>query len=155
MQDIEVAFQDQLQKNHCFGCGADNDQGLKIKSYWADDGTAVCRFTAKPHHCAGPTRYLNGGIMATLLDCHSICSAIALAYRTEGRAISEGESIAFVTGSMDIAYKQPVPIDSPVLLKAELESLSSRKTRVVCRLFSEDNLCAQADVLAVRVPDNW
>ncbi len=29
-----IAIQDQVPHHHCYGCGADNDKGLQIKSYW-------------------------------------------------------------------------------------------------------------------------
>ncbi len=28
------AIQDQLEHNHCYGCGADNEKGYRIKSYY-------------------------------------------------------------------------------------------------------------------------
>jgi len=37
------AFQDQMRDNFCFGCGADNPDGLQIKSFW-DGDEALCRF---------------------------------------------------------------------------------------------------------------
>ena len=79
------AIQDQLGgDNYCFGCGPQNPDGLQIKSYWEGEET-VCRFEARPAFAAGPRQLLNGGIIATLIDCHSVCTAMALAYRAEGR----------------------------------------------------------------------
>src|SRR5262249_4514364 len=81
------AIQDQLGgDNYCFGCGPQNPDGLQIKSYWEGEET-VCRFEARPAFAAGPRQLLNGGIIATLIDCHSGCTAMALAYRAEGRPL--------------------------------------------------------------------
>ena len=33
----EQAFQDQGSVSHCHGCGADNEKGLQIKSFWEGD----------------------------------------------------------------------------------------------------------------------
>ena len=33
-----IAIQDAIPDNHCWGCGARNPQGLRIKSYWDGDG---------------------------------------------------------------------------------------------------------------------
>ena len=35
-----AAIQDQLPNNHCYGCGADNSDGLQIKSHWRGDECA-------------------------------------------------------------------------------------------------------------------
>jgi hypothetical protein len=49
---IGQAFQDQGTVRYCHGCGADNEQGLRIKSYW-DGDEAVANWHAQPHHCGG------------------------------------------------------------------------------------------------------
>ena len=75
----EKPFQDHWKHNHCWGCGADNDHGLKIKSIMSDDG-AICTWMPAPYHKAGPDNVLNGGIIASIFDCHTSCTAIADAY---------------------------------------------------------------------------
>ncbi len=93
------ALQDQLGDNWCWGCGPLNEYGLQIKSYWAEDG-AVCMWDPKPYHAAGPKRILNGGIIATVIDCHCVCTAIAAAYQSEGRGIGTTPAIWYATGSL-------------------------------------------------------
>ncbi len=78
------ALQDAIPHNHCWGCGTLNPRGLRIKSYAEGDGT-VCRFQPSPEHMAGPTHVVNGGIIAAVIDCHCVCTAIADAYRAAGR----------------------------------------------------------------------
>ena len=40
----ELAFQDQGAVHHCHGCGADNESGLRIKSFWdGDEAVATWR----------------------------------------------------------------------------------------------------------------
>ncbi|MGL6160917.1 PaaI family thioesterase [Microbulbifer sp.] len=151
----QIAIQDRIPDNHCFGCGPDNRQGLQIKSYWTGDDESRCEFTPRPHHCAGPTHYLNGGIIATAIDCHTICTAIADGYRQAGREVGGGEKIWFATGRLDVQYKAPAPIDKPVILEAKIVERSERKTVLHCTLSSGGRLCATADVVAVRVPDKW
>jgi len=64
-------------QNACFGCGPANPKGLRIRSFPEGDGL-VCWFTPEPHHEAFPG-ILNGGIIGTLLDCHSNwCAAVHL-----------------------------------------------------------------------------
>ena len=103
------AFQDQGTVRYCHGCGPDNESGLRIKSYWAGDD-AVATWRAEPHHCGGTRENLNGGIIAALIDCHSLNLAIAHAYRREGRAIGSAPRIGYVTADLHVSYLKPVPI---------------------------------------------
>lgn len=155
MNHEQQAIQDQIKDNHCYGCGADNPKGLQIKSYWQADGSTVCYYSPQPHQCAGPLRYLNGGVIATLIDCHSIGTALANAYRSEGRDIGTGATIWYVTGQMNISYKRPTEIKREVKLVATVREAAAKKTIVDCQLFSDDNLAAEAEVIAIRVPDDW
>lgn len=149
-----VAIQDRMAGNCCYGCGIDNPLGMQIKSYWDGDET-VCHYTPRPEQCAGPTKYLYGGTIASLIDCHSIGTAAANYHRLEGREIGEGEEIWCVTGRLEIDYLAPTPIDREVVLRARVESVSGRKTTIICTLSSAGTVCATARALAVRVPDSW
>ncbi len=149
------AFQDLIPNNHCFGCGPGNTHGLQIKSYWAGEDESVCDFAPSAHHSAGPERYLNGGIIATVIDCHAIGTAIAKAYRMEGREIGEGELIWFVTGKLDVSYRRPVEIAAGVSLRAQVLEAKEKKITLACQLYSGDEVCAESDVVAVRVGGAW
>ena len=151
------AFQDLMPFNHCWGCGADNPDGLQLKSRWADadERRSVAAFTPQPEHMAGPTHILNGGIIATVLDCHGVCTAVADAYLREGRAIGEGETIWFATGSLDVVYLRPAPIDTGLELRARVVEARERTTIVACEVAEGDDVWARADVVAVRVPPSW
>ena len=148
------AFQESLSGNYCWGCGLLNAHGLRIKSYWSGDG-AVCTWDPKPYHTAGPKQVLNGGIIATIVDCHCICTAIAAAYRAEGREIGTEPTIWYATGSMQLTYLRPTPTNRPVLLRARIEEIKKRKTVLTCSLFADGEECARSEVVAVRVPPAW
>eukprot|EP01079_Euglenida_sp_SAG-EU17-18_P002604 gene2604-3306_t len=50
----------------------------------------------QPHLCERAFAQLPmvyGGCIASVVDCHCICTAVAHAYDAEGRAIGEGEAI--------------------------------------------------------------
>jgi acyl-coenzyme A thioesterase PaaI-like protein len=151
------AFQDLMLFNHCWGCGADNPAGLQLKSRWSANDPEVARATFRPRteHMAGPRHILNGGIIATILDCHGVCTSVADAYRWEGREIGRGDTIWFATGSLDVTYRAPAPIDAPVELQARVLERAERKTVVDCTLVAADDVCARATVTAVRVPVSW
>jgi acyl-coenzyme A thioesterase PaaI-like protein len=149
------AFQDLIHDNFCFGCGADNPDGLQIKSVWVGPAESVCVFRPRPHQSAGPRHVLNGGIIATLIDCHSVCTAVADAYRREGREIGSDPPLWCVTGRMTVAYLKPTPIDRPVELRARVEEVDGRKTRLSCNLSSDGEVTARGDVLAIQVAAVW
>ena len=148
------AIQDSIPHNHCYGCGAANPDGLQIKSYWQGD-ECVCTYMPRPEQCAGPLQYLYGGTIASLIDCHSVGTALANYYLLEGREIGAGEEIWCVTGQLKVNYLEPTPIDREVTLRAVIEDAGARKTTVRCRLYSGDTLTTAAKVVAVRVPLSW
>jgi acyl-coenzyme A thioesterase PaaI-like protein len=146
----ELSFQDQGSVRFCHGCGADNARGLQIKSYW-DGDEAVATWRAQPHHCGGSTEILNGGIIASLIDCHSLNLAIAHAYRTEQRPIGSRPRLGYVTAKMKITYLKPTPIHEAVELRARITKLQGRKAWVSCTLSAAGELRAAGVVLGIRV----
>ncbi len=151
---IEPAFQDLIPGNHCWGCGPLNEHGLQIKSRWSGD-EAVCIWTPQPYHAAGPVHVLNGGIIATILDCHCVCTAIAHYYRQEGRDMDTLPGIWCVTAALHVEYVRPTPITGPVELHARIAETNSRKTIVTCSLDAHGETRATARLVAVRVPPEW
>lgn len=149
-----IAFQDRMLDNHCFGCGPNNEKGLRIKSFW-DGDDSVCTFRPSPEHAAGPKRYLNGGIIATIIDCHGICTAVADLYRAEGREIGTEPSLWCVTGTLSVRYMAPVPIDRPVELRATIVERAGKRMNLECLLLSDGDECARGEVVAIRVPPEW
>lgn len=98
----------------CFGCGPANDRGLRLRSHPGDDGVTAT-FTPWPEHDNG-LGYLNGGIISTLLDCHS---AAAVMHEAERRGLTApGGGLAYVTAGLDVRYLRPAPLTEPVWLLA-------------------------------------
>lgn len=151
---MNVAFQDLMPDNLCFGCGPDNDRGLRIKSYW-DGDESVCSYRPEPHQTAGPPQFLNGGIIATLIDCHCVCTAVAHLYRSEGRTVGSDPTIWCATGRLEVRYLSPTPIDRPVELRARVVETAGKKVTLRCTLSSGGRPTAEAEVIALRVPDSW
>ncbi len=149
----EKAIQDYIVGNHCFGCGPENAQGLQIKSHW-DGKQSTCTFAPKEHHCAGPENVLNGGIIATIIDCHGVCTASA--YATEKDGIEDGAPpVMCVTGSLHIDYLRPTPIVGPIEMVAHITEDTGKKIIVHCDLTAGGKPCATGTVVAVRVPLDW
>jgi acyl-coenzyme A thioesterase PaaI-like protein len=153
MAATPTAFQDLMDHNHCWGCGPANPQGLRIKSTWAVAGEeAVCTFTPGPHHCAGSPDIVNGGVIAAVLDCHTVCTATADAYLREGRAIGSTPEIWYVTASMTVDYRRPTPIGGPVTAVARIAERAGRRTTVEARLEVDGLETVTGRVVAVRLP---
>ena len=151
----DKAFQDYWDHNDCWGCGANNPEGLHVKSHWFEEGGSVCEWSPREHHKAGPDGFLNGGIIATLIDCHSVATAIA-AYGQEGRGLDTKPLLWCVTAAMKIDYLRPVPTSQAVILKARIVKREGRKIEVKCDLYSGGKVFVRGDVLAVQVPpEDW
>ena len=145
------ALQDAL-KVQCFGCGSLNDQGLQIKSHWAGD-ELVCRWSPRPYHIGHPG-FVYGGVIASVVDCHAIWTAMATACRDEGLLL-DGASpppFAFVTGKLSVSYLKPARIDRPLELHAKVSDKGERRVHVGCRVLQDGIVCASAEVVTVRVP---
>lgn len=146
----ERAFQDQGSVSHCHGCGADNLKGLRLKSFW-DGDEAIATWKAEPHHCGGSKDIVNGGIIASLIDCHSLNLAIAQVYRAENRPIGSSPRVGYVTGNLNVSYLKPAPIAEPLHLRARITRIEGRKTWVSCTLSAAGEVCATGEVLGIRV----
>ena len=147
---MERAMQD-VVRVHCFGCGSLNAHGLQIKSYWSGD-EVVCSWKAQPHHSGGFREAVNGGIIASIVDCHAMWTAYAAACRDEGIEMSEPMSYVYVTASLKVNYLRPVPLAQPVELRARVTEMRGRKATVHCSVLSAGTECANAEVIGVRVP---
>jgi acyl-CoA thioesterase FadM len=94
---------------------------------------------------------LNGGIIASLIDCHSLNLAIAHAYRAEQRPIGSAPRIGYVTANLNVSYLRPTAIDAVIELRARITKLEGRKVWVSCTLSVGGEVRATGEVLGVRV----
>ena len=141
--------------NRCYGCGQLNEHGLRIQSFWDGPGAeeAVCRFRPEPYHTAIPG-YVYGGLIASLIDCHSTGTAMAAAYRAEGREMGSEPPIRFLTASLKVDYKRPTPIDGELEIRARAVEIKGKKVVVESRLIAGGEVCATGLVVAVRAPEH-
>jgi acyl-coenzyme A thioesterase PaaI-like protein len=134
----------------CFGCGRNNTHGLHVQTAW--DGTeGISRFRPRPHHTAFPG-VTYGGLIASLIDCHCIGTAIAATYDAETRPPGEGDPVCYVTGNLNVTFIRPTPIETELVLRARIKQLLQKKAVVTCYLYAGGQKCARGKVVAVRVP---
>lgn len=148
------AFQDYYEdhSSQCYGCGRLNQHGLKIKSHW-DGDESVCRFNPHPYHTA-MAGYVYGGLIASVIDCHSTGTAAAYAYRQAGREQGTKPELRYVTASLHVDYIQPTPIDATMELRANIKEFKARKVIIQVTLTSSNRICAKGEVVAVLMPDD-
>lgn len=115
----------------------------------------MARFTPEPYHCAGPKHFVNGGIIATIIDCHCVCTAAATAYRDAGREIGSPPDIHYATARLELEYLRPTPIDAELELKARIVNLTERTYVLSCELSAAGKIRVKARVEAIRVPESW
>jgi len=142
-------FQDYMPGNICFGCGKDHPEGLRIKSYWEDD-KAVCIWHSEPKY-QGWKGLMHGGILAAIVDCHCMCSALAASYRAEKRAMDTHPQYRFATGTMTIKYTAPTSNDHPVKVVAEVVEIKGKKITLSFKCYSQNTVSAEGEVIAIRV----
>jgi hypothetical protein len=150
---MQQALQDIcLPNGTCYGCGSANPDGLQIKSYWSDDGQfVVASFQPQAKFSSGFKNAMYGGLIASLIDCHSNWTAMAFGYKADGREAGTQPLIASVTGSLGVKYLKPTPMDSTIHLKAWVEGDVGRKTRVLCELGDGEIVTALGDSIFVRI----
>jgi hypothetical protein len=149
------ALQDVWPNATCYGCGPANPAGLHIKSYWDADGeTVVARYRADVKYNAGFPNVVYGGLVASLIDCHSVWTAIASAYKAEGREHGSAPAISYVTGTLTVRFLAPTPLDAEIVLRARVSERQGRKATVLCTVQAGDRVTAEGTVVAVRIADD-
>ncbi|HQV08214.1 MAG TPA: PaaI family thioesterase [Thauera sp.] len=149
------AFQDTYPENvaHCYGCGRLNEHGHQIKTYWDGDET-VTRFQPHPEHTAIPG-FVYGGLIASLIDCHSTGTAAAAAYRAEQREMDSEPPLRFVTGSLHVDFLKPTPLGPVLELRGRVKELKGRKVVVESEVWVGGVMTARGEVVAVQMPDTF
>jgi len=147
------AFQDHYPEDfaHCYGCGYLNERGYRIKSRW-QDGDAVCTFRPAPQHTAFPG-FVYGGLVASLIDCHSMGTAAAAWMRARGIEIGEQPTVRFVTASLKVDYLAPTPIGHDLEIRARAVDMGERKVIVESEVAVGGVVTVKGRTVAVKMPD--
>ena len=147
------AFQDYYpdESAYCFGCGRLNEHGHHLRSFWAGEASEA-RFTPESFHIAIPG-WVNGGLLASLIDCHGTGTAAAAAYRAEEREMDTLPAHRFVTASLRVEYLRPTPLGPELLLRGHVRSVSGRKVVVEITVSVGGEVTVRGEVVAVEMPD--
>lgn len=147
-----IAIQDTYPDDvaHCFGCGRLNPHGHQIKTYLQGDVT-VTEFTPEPYHTAIPG-YVYGGLIASLVDCHSTGAAAIYRMRADGIEVGSEPAPRFVTAHLEVDYLKPTPL-GPVRLLGTAREVKDRKVVVATEVFAGGELTARGSAVLVRMPE--
>lgn len=135
----------------CYGCGRNNTHGLHIQTFWNGE-EGVAHFTPQPYHTGWPG-FVYGGLLASLIDCHSIGTSIAAMYQSEGREPGSEPKIRCVTGTLHVVYVNPTPIEAQLRLHSRVRELTARKAIIETVLLADEQECVRAEVTAVRLKE--
>ncbi len=120
----------------CFGCGPANPVGLHIRSFVRGD-EVVAEWQPAPQYEAFPG-VLSGGIIGTLLDCHSNWAATYHLMRQSGLSAPP----CTVTADYAIKLLRPTPTDKPVELVATVVESQADRAIVEAKLIAHGQTCA-------------
>ena len=138
MPALNVSIQERLYpESTCFGCGQSNPEGLKLKSYPLDDGV-IGTFMPSQSHSNGMGS-LNGGIIATILDCHSGAAVLLEAAGDAGELTQ-----LWVTAGLELRYRLPTFLDHPCELNARITERTESSMLVSATLTSDGKTRVQA-----------
>jgi acyl-coenzyme A thioesterase PaaI-like protein len=153
----EKAFQDYYpdELSYCYGCGRLNQAGLQIKSYWdGETDESVCIYTPRPEHIAIPG-FVYGGLIASLIDCHSTGTGAAAAYRAQGRPLDSEPPLRFVTANLNVDYLRPTPLGVPLEIRGKAVEVKGRKVVVEATIAVEGVITARGRVVVVQMPEHF
>lgn len=124
----------------CFGCGELNPIGLRLAFYRRGESIEA-KFTARPEH-EGYIGLVHGGILATVLDEAMSWAVIAATKRL------------MVTARMELAYRHPVCVGQPLVVRGWVEEDRGRLVRARAELRDavDGRLLVEAQGTFLRAP---
>ncbi len=123
MSDRPCVQERYAPRNHCFGCGPANPKGLRVRSFEDGEGLSA-QWTPQPHQEAFDGA-VSGGILGTLLDCHSNWTAAVHLMEAGGHE----RPPCTVTAEFHVRLLRVTPSDRPLTLRARVvESGPDRAT---------------------------
>ena len=147
-----VAIQDTYPEDasHCYGCGQLNDAGIQIKTRLDEDTTVTVFEPWSVHTALEGTVY--GGLIASVIDCHSTGSAAIFAMVEAGDAVGSQPSPRFVTAHLEVDFLSPTPL-AEMTVVGRLVEITDRKAVVESELMVGGQVTAKGSAVLVRLRD--
>jgi len=96
------------ETKHCFVCGPDNPQGLKLEPFIENENAVVASYVA-PDYLCGFKGIVHGGMHCALLDCLSLW-------------VSYLQGKPAVTTEFNVKLLKPVFVGEEIYLRSEMVS---------------------------------
>jgi acyl-coenzyme A thioesterase PaaI-like protein len=120
----------------CFGCGPANEKGLRVRSVPEGDAL-VAEWIPEKHHEAFPN-VVNGGIIGSLLDCHSNWTAAYHLMKLQGL----DHPPCTVTSDFHVKLLRPTPSHGKLSLRAWVKSDEAGRVVIEATLSAGEKICA-------------
>jgi len=114
-------------KNHCFGCGKQNKQSMRLKFTYDESTRQVASRFRLSRRYSGPPGYCHGGIIATILD-----EAMA--------KLNKPNRVTAVTAQMTVDYLKPVPLNKPLRTEAHETRTNGRRRFRTAVILNEEGV---------------
>lgn len=149
--DNLIAVQDTYPDDfaRCFGCGAQHEKGHRIKTFSIDGGTVTQHQPASFYTGAGEFAY--GGIVASVIDCHSTGSAAIFWMEDHGHRVGDDLAPRFVTARLEVDFVAPTPLGM-WRLAGHAEEVGDRKVIVTTDLVAGGVTTARGRAVLIKVP---
>lgn len=119
-----IPAQDRPPKNHCFACGKDNPDGMKLKFYADEEARrTICEFELSQRY-QGPPGHAHGGIIATILD------------EAMGK-VNKFRKVVALTKKMEVEYLKPVPLGKPLKVIGHEQQVIGRQHINVAEIYND------------------
>ncbi len=137
-------YKAQPNSHHCFVCGLKNPFGLKLAFFDNGSDQVRCEY-AIPDEYQGYPGVAHGGVVAAILD-----EAVS---RT---AMIEDHMHFMMTAKMELKYRQPVPLNTPLTITAKRIRDRGRLAQARGELRLPDGtLAVEATLTLVELPDQF
>ncbi len=133
--------------NACFGCGPANPGGLHVRSFPQGE-EVVATWKGETVHEAFPGM-LSGGIIGTLLDCHSNWTAAWHLMRRRGSPSPP----CTVTAEYHVKLARPTPSSGTIELTARVVDSDDDRATVEATLRAAGKVCASCRGVFVAVKE--
>lgn len=129
---------------NCFVCGLENSFGLKLAFYKDGPSSVICNYTV-PEHYQGYPGIVHGGIVTSILD-----EAIGRVF------MIEDPNRFMYTAKLTSRFRQPVPTNEPLSIKAQMVKDRGRMAQSKAQLYGpEGDLLAEVEALLISLPDEF
>ena len=135
-------------KGICYGCGIKNSNGLGIRSFIGKD-VITASFIPKDYHSAFPG-ILNGGIIGSILDCHSNWTAAYYLMKSKKMTSTP----CTVTARYQIDLHKPTPINEKLKISAYLDKIEDNKAWINAKITIDSSTYATCNGLFLAVKEN-